>query len=132
MKLIKKVLSFFGLQFIPSPVTSPKPLAIISPEESVDLYSKINIKKLEDIEKAVLLSALAIERIALEVKQDREFLVHIATLHEELLHQLDQGKVVMLRQGGGMDLSSSEDDLLDDGPASPQHMLSGKKKYDIN
>lgn len=129
MNFVDKILDFFGLawkQTQPASEPAASQVKIIAPEHSAEFYSKINIKRLDDIEKKMLLLALTVDKLAGEIKSDREFLVHIATLHEELLNQLDQGKVVMVRQA--QPESSSENSSSQ----SQATMFDPKKKFDIN
>lgn len=102
--------------------------SIISPEESKELYQKINENRLEEIEKKILILAVSVNKLTEQIMLDREYLVQIATLHEELLYQLDQGNVVMLKQKGG---NADGDDSLEE-KANYSHFTSEKKKFEIN
>lgn len=98
--LFDKILNFFGLQKIPS----KNQIEVANNLKEFELI-KINNSRLEALEKKIIMNSVGLERINVElskqreeIAKDREFLVHIATLHEELLNQMDQGNVVMVKR----------------------------------
>lgn len=97
---------------------------IVAPEQQ-DLMTKIDSKRIDAIEKAVLTLAVGVQRLVEEAKKTQEQMVHVATLHEELLHQLDQGNIAMVRvsQNGSME---------EDYDAMLQDEADTKKKTELN
>jgi hypothetical protein len=102
--------------------TPPGP-EIILPSEAQQLLNAIDNQELQDLSDKVYLLAINLNGLLQAQKQQQELLIHIATLHEELLNQLDQGNVVMIRRGPA---SSSQEENSD-----PQD-IQGKKKHILN
>lgn len=131
----EKILNFFGLQWKTKGKSAQ--IAMVNNLSEFELI-KINNSRLEALEKKMIMLAVGLERINRELQtqreeivKDREFLVNIATLHEELLYHLDQGKVVMLRQRQEFQeednsSSSSADDTTTDSAFIKKH------KFEIN
>jgi len=71
---------------------------LIMPEEAKKLMASIENKQIKELADRVYLLAVNVNSLVLAFRQQQEFLVQVATLHEELLHQLDQGKVVMIKR----------------------------------
>jgi hypothetical protein len=72
---------------------------LISSEDSMRLLSAVENQQLKELKEHVYLLSLSLNSLIETSRQHQEFLVHIATLHEELLNQLDQGKVIMVKSG---------------------------------
>lgn len=92
-----------------------------------ELMTKIDSKRIDAIEKAVLTLAVGVQKLIDEAKKSQELMVHVATLHEELLHQLDQGNVALVRvQQNEPDMDDDFDVMLQD------YSESTKKKTEFN
>lgn len=122
-----KILNFFGLQRKPSNLE----VELAKDLKEFELLT-INNSRLEAVEKKIIMIAFGLEKINMalaknrdEIVGDREFLVHIATLHEELLNQLDQGKIVMMRN---TQMSSAEQEVEHEA----QTEYPKKHKFNIN
>lgn len=72
---------------------------LISSEDSMKLLSAVENQQIKELKDHVYLLSLSLNSLVETSRQHQEFLVHIATLHEELLNQLDQGKVIMIKNG---------------------------------
>jgi hypothetical protein len=99
MGWFQKIVGFF---FVPK-TKEPEPLLL--PAESMALLEKVenqNIKdltaKITDLEVRIGFLTMGINALIKNHRNQEEMLVAIATLHEELLNNLDQGKVVMVKQ----------------------------------
>lgn len=93
------------VEFFLGRTTQPEPPPLLLPPESMALLEKVenqNIKeltaKITDLEIRLGFLAVGINAMIKNHRNQEEMLVAIATLHEELLHNLDQGKVVMVKQ----------------------------------
>lgn len=107
--------------------TPPNP-EIILPSEAQQLLNAIDNQELQDLSDKVYLLAINVNALLQAQKQQQELLIHIATLHEELLNQLDQGNVVMIRRGPASSSSSSSSQEENSDPQDIQ----GKKKHILN
>lgn len=96
---------------------------LISSEDSVKLLSAVENQQIKELKDHVYLLALSLNSLVETSRQHQEFLVHIATLHEELLNQLDQGKVVMVKRG-----AVAEDEKPVRQPQSPFDLATKKKQ----
>lgn len=103
---LKEFLDLFAPSTI-TPANPPAPVVnqekdissdLILPEEAKKLMASIENKQIKELADRVYLLAVNINSLVIAFRQQQEFLVQVATLHEELLHQLDQGKVVMIKR----------------------------------
>lgn len=100
---------------------------IVVPEQQ-NLMTQIDSKRIDAIEKAVLTLAIGVQKLIEETKKTQELMVHVATLHEELLHQLDQGNIAMVRV-----TNNKDSDMDDDFDAMlHEHSEPVKKKTEFN
>lgn len=120
MDFFKSIIGFFSAPFVkkqpvralppPPPLVKPEPSALMLPVESQKLLKAIENQQLKELQDSIFLLSVNINALLQSHKNEQEFLVHIATLHEELLYQLDQGKVVMIKRSGGTAPISHEDE----------------------
>lgn len=120
MNFFKSIMSFiFGLfskkpaalpPAEPEIVPAPREPQLMLPEESVKLLKTVENQQLKELQDAVFMLTVNVNALLLANKNEQEFLVHIATLHEELLYQLDQGKVVMIKRSGSVPPLTQEDE----------------------
>ena len=96
--IVEKLLNFFGLY------KKDKQIKIEANLAEYEII-KINNARLESLEKKMLLLATGVEKLSQQIyaqkeqiKQDREFLVHVATLTEELLQVYEQNKLIVVKQ----------------------------------
>lgn len=106
-------------------VAAPEEKRLIQPDEAMKLFAAIENQKLKELKEQVYVLAVNISSLIETNRQHQEFLVHIATLHEELLNQLDQGKVVMVKRAGGHE---EEKQQARQQTSSPFDMSSKKKQ----
>lgn len=113
MDILKSIVAFFFPVKAPAPLALPapaEPAKLLLTEESQKLLEKLENQQLKEISDRLMLLAVNINALVVAAKNEQEFLVHIATLHEELLYQLDQGKVVMIKRSGSPTNPLSHDD----------------------
>lgn len=138
MGWMSDLLRVFGLQFITEAKveeveilkTSSKEDEITSkillPEKSQELLKKIENEEIKTLGERVLCLALNVNNLCVINRQQQELLINIATMHEEMLYLLDQGKIVMMRTAppeGAQQQQSKEDS--DD----PMNILHKKKEH---
>jgi len=106
-----------------TPPEEVQDLQVTLPKEAQQLLSAIENQELQDLSDKVYLLAININGLLQVQKQNQELLVHISTLHEELINQLDQGKVVIVSR---VRPSSQQEEDSD----SPD--IQAKKKHILN
>lgn len=122
--MFKWFMSLLG--YVPAEEVQKAKENLVMPEEAVEIMKAVENQELKDLSETVQeLSermntlTIAIGSLAKANEFNQEMLVHVATLHEELLHQLDDGKVVMVKQKTLEDLQHSSSS----GPAKKkEHM----------
>lgn len=94
----KKFLAFFT-EILHSifQVEIPKPVVQPVIELDTKLMTQVDSKRLDDMEKVLAILTVNIHRLVEEEKKTQEYMVHLSTLHEELLNQLDQGNIAMVK-----------------------------------
>jgi len=105
MGFFAKLVSFFFKSPVPAEKhtnTEMIPPPLVMPEEAVELMKKIENDQLQELivkvsQLQMTINILAKNQINLiqGFKQQEEMLVAIATIHEELLYQLEQGKILV-------------------------------------
>lgn len=65
--------------------------------KEIDLMTQIDAKRFAEVEKILAILTVNVHRLVEEEKKTQEYIVHLSTLHEELLNQLDQGNIAMVR-----------------------------------
>lgn len=107
---------------------------LILPEEATKLMSSIENKQIKELADRVYLLAVNVNSLVIAFRQQQEFLVQVATLHEELLHQLDQGKVVMIKRTNNPNhpglISKHEEDRDEEEDFDPSDDYEDPKKVD--
>lgn len=61
------------------------------------LLARIDDSRQAEIEKLLAILAINVHRLVDEQHKTQEYMVHLSTLHEELLNQLDQGNIAMVK-----------------------------------
>lgn len=117
----KKFLAFFT-EILHSifQVEAPKPVIKLDTK----LMTEVDSKRLDDMEKVLAILTVNIHRLVEEEKKTQEYMVHLSTLHEELLNQLDQGNIAMVKV---RQQSSEDEDYM--GLEAPD---TEKKKSELN
>lgn len=115
MNFLKKIFKIFFSN-------AKENIKIELPENSIELLKKIENQELKNLAEKIYILSVNVNNLLETQKQQQEMLVAIATLHEELLYQLDQGNVVMIKR---KEFSSTEEDEKDSD-------ISNKKKYSLN
>lgn len=90
----KRILAFFNRLFAAIFDAGPAKPVI---ELDTKLMTQIDSRRIDDLEKVIAVLAVNIKRLAEEEEKTQEYMVHLSTLHEELLNQLDQGNIAMVK-----------------------------------
>jgi hypothetical protein len=134
MNFFAKLTELFFPKIEESPKEVEKPIVTIS-EEAEEIIKAVENQQLKELSEKVYILAVNINNLILAQKQQQEFLVQIATLQEELLNQLDQGKIMFVKQhqpfstGGPGDKASKQQQ--DENPFSFPD-IPGKRKQNSN
>lgn len=101
-------------------------------ENSKELIKSIENDKIKVLEKSMSQLITAVCKMNNTISEEKEFLVDIASLQEQLLHELDQGKIIIVKNGD-FDIGSVLNDN-DNEPekSSSEHNQDSIKKYDLN
>lgn len=142
MNLLKNVLAWFGYRLVKESEDR-----FYLPENSQELIKKIENEKIDAIQRTVsaLVTVVAnmnnkMSEHKLQVAENSDYLVEIASLQEQLLHELDQGKVVIIKTGAD-EIAAALSGTLSDDDADTLAMSHGshissmddpKKKFDLN
>lgn len=91
------------------------------------LMTAVDSRRLDDMEKLLTVVAINLHRLVEEEKKTQEYMVHLSTLHEELLNQLDQGHIAMVKVRREQGADDELDAMIHQEPeAAP------KKKTEMN
>jgi len=138
MKFLDKILALFGFELVKRSSIAELKEKIIKlsmfqlTKNSKKLLESLENHKIKALEKAVSLLTVAICDMNNKISEEREFLVDIASLQEQLLHELDQGKVIIVKGANDkFDINSvfSDDEQEIDSTSSTEDP---EKKYDLN
>jgi len=138
MKFLDKILALFGFELVKRSSIAELKEKIIKlsmfqlTKNSKELLESLENHKIKALEKAVSLLTVAICDMNNKISEEREFLVDIASLQEQLLHELDQGKVIIVKGANDkFDINSvfSDDEQEIDSTSSTEDP---EKKYDLN
>ena len=106
-----------------APPEEVQDLQVTLTEEAQQLLSAIENQELQDLSDKVYLLAININGLLQVQKQNQELLINISTLHEELINQLDQGKVVIVSRARPSSQQEEDSDSPD---------IQAKKKHILN
>lgn len=103
MNFLTKILAWFGFDLIKSSTLtklkeenqSLKTFQLTPDSKSI--LEKIENEKIAALERTTSALVVAVCNMNNKLSEEKEFLVAIATLQEQLLHELDQGKVVIVK-----------------------------------
>jgi hypothetical protein len=96
--MLKKILSDFGrlvVKLTDEAEHQEKPK--INLELDTKLMTKIDASRLDALEKLMAVVAVNLHKLIDEQKRTQEYLVHLSTLHEELLNHLEQNNVAIVK-----------------------------------
>lgn len=114
MNFVLKLLELFKPRELPKREAPQLPEPRL-PANSLKLIREIENKELKELKENIYILSVNINGLLTAYNQQNEMLNQILTLQEEMLYQLDQGNIVMVKAGAlpkSNDDRSEVDDLL--------------------